>query len=73
MIITGKVYLSMIRFNVPPYVGGEMKNVEKAIENMHICGDGEFTKKCSEYLDRHSQMPSHHILHPCAGNGGAFV
>lgn len=42
----------MIRFNVPPYVGGEMKNVEKAIENMHICGDGEFTKKCSEYLER---------------------
>ena len=42
----------MIRFNVPPYVGGEIKNVEKAIENMHICGDGEFTKKCSEYLER---------------------
>ena len=41
----------MIRFNVPPYTGGEMKNVQKAIENMHICGDGEFTRKCSEYLE----------------------
>ena len=41
----------MIRFNVPPYTGGEMKNVQKAIENMHICGDGELTRKCSEYLE----------------------
>ena len=29
-----------------------MKNVQKAIENMHICGDGEFTRKCSEYLEK---------------------
>lgn len=42
----------MIRFNVPPYTGKEMKNIQKAVENMHICGDGEFTKKCSEYLER---------------------
>lgn len=42
----------MIRFNVPPYTGKEMENVKKAVENMHICGDGEFTRKCSEYLER---------------------
>lgn len=42
----------MIRFNVPPYTGREMENVKKAVENMHICGDGEFTKKCSEYLEK---------------------
>lgn len=42
----------MIRFNVPPYTGREMENMKKAVENMHICGDGEFTKKCSEYLER---------------------
>lgn len=42
----------MIRFNVPPYTGKEMENVQQAIENMHICGDGEFTRKCSEYLER---------------------
>lgn len=41
----------MIRFNVPPYTGTEMENVKKAVENMHICGDGEFTRKCSEYLE----------------------
>ncbi len=42
----------MIRFNVPPHVGREMEYVQKAVENMHICGDGEFTKKCSEYLEK---------------------
>lgn len=43
---------SMIRFNVPPYTGKEMENVKKAVESMHICGDGAFTRKCSEYLER---------------------
>lgn len=41
----------MIRFNVPPYTGRELENVKKAVENMHICGDGEFTKKCSAFLE----------------------
>lgn len=41
----------MIRFNVPPSVDGEMDNIKKAIESMHICGDGAFTQKCSEYLE----------------------
>lgn len=42
----------MIRFNVPPYTGHELENVKKAVESMHICGDGEFTKKCSKYLEK---------------------
>ena len=42
----------MIRFNVPPYTGKEMEYIKQAVDHMHICGDGEFTKKCSEYLER---------------------
>lgn len=41
----------MIRFNVPPYTGKEIENVKKAIENQHICGDGEFTAKCNRALE----------------------
>ena len=41
----------MIRFNVPPYTGNEIENIRKAVENQHICGDGMFTKQCSEYLE----------------------
>lgn len=42
----------MIRFNVPPFTGKEIEYVKKAVENMHICGDGEYTKKCSEWLEK---------------------
>ena len=42
----------MIRFNVPPYTGREVEYMQKAIENQHICGDGEFTKKCSADLEK---------------------
>ncbi len=41
----------MIRFNVPPCAGKEMEYVKQAIESMHICGDGAFTKKCSEWIE----------------------
>lgn len=41
----------MIRFNVPPFTGREFEYMKKAVDNMHICGDGEFTKKCSKWLE----------------------
>ena len=41
----------MISFNVPPYVGKEKEYIEQAIEKKEICGDGEFTKKCNEWLE----------------------
>lgn len=41
----------MISFNVPPVVGTETKYIEEAIHNNKICGDGEFTKKCSAWLE----------------------
>ena len=44
----------MIRFNVPPHTGKEMENVKKAVESMHICGDGEFTKKCHTFLEENT-------------------
>lgn len=41
----------MISFNVPPYVGVEEKYVKEAIRNHKICGDGEFTRKCSTWFE----------------------
>lgn len=43
----------MIRFNVPPYTGKEMEYMKEAIERQKICGDGEFTKKCSQWMEQH--------------------
>lgn len=44
----------MIRFNVPPVTGRELDYIKKAIENEKICGDGEFTKKCDEWIEKKS-------------------
>ena len=41
----------MIAFNVPPYVGKELIYIEEAIRARKLCGDGEFTKKCSKWLE----------------------
>ena len=42
----------MIRFNVPPFTGKEMDYIKQAVDNMKICGDGEFTKRDSEWLEK---------------------
>lgn len=42
----------MINFNIPPYVGEELENIKVAIENHKICGDGDFTKKCNEWIEQ---------------------
>lgn len=41
----------MICFNIPPYVGSELKFVQQAIDAHKICGDGQFTKKCNKWLE----------------------
>ena len=41
----------MIPFNVPPYIGKEDKYIKQAIDSRKICGDGQFTKKCSEKFE----------------------
>lgn len=40
----------MIDFNKAPFIGTEMKYMEQAIQNAKLCGDGPFTKKCSELM-----------------------
>lgn len=42
----------MINFNVPPYVGTEEKYIEDVIKKRKICGDGEYTHKCNEWIEK---------------------
>lgn len=42
----------MIPFNRPPVGGNELKYIKAAIDNDHICGDGPFTKKCTQWLNK---------------------
>ena len=43
---------TMINFNVPPYTGKEIEYIKQAVENQKICGDGPFTKKCNEWIEK---------------------
>lgn len=42
----------MICFNIPPYIGTEFEYLKKVIENHHISGDGDFTKKCNNWIEK---------------------
>jgi dTDP-4-amino-4,6-dideoxygalactose transaminase len=44
----------MINFNVPPFTGKEMDYIREAVENQKICGDGPFTKKCNEWIEKNT-------------------
>lgn len=41
----------MINFNVPPCVGTELEYIRVAIASHKICGDGQFTKKCNNWIE----------------------
>ncbi|MBM6800312.1 dTDP-4-amino-4,6-dideoxygalactose transaminase, partial [Coprobacillus cateniformis] len=41
----------------PPHVGKEIDYIQIAINNHKICGDGEFTKKCSQWMEEKFKIP----------------
>ena len=41
----------MISFNIPPYTGKEIDYIKEAVASQKICGDGQFTKKCSAWME----------------------
>lgn len=42
----------MIKFNIPPVVGDELKFLEDAISCGKICGDGKYTHMCNEWIQQ---------------------
>lgn len=55
----------MINFNVPPFVGNELDYIRRAVENHKICGDGEFTKKCSTWIEQTMKTPKALLTTSC--------
>ncbi len=55
----------MISFNVPPYLGDEDAYVLDAIHSQKICGDGSFTKRCHQELEK--MTGSRHALLTTSG------
>ncbi len=50
--------MSTIPFNRPTIVGKELYYISKAIHEGHSAGDGNFTKKCHDFLERALGVPN---------------
>ena len=42
----------MINFNVPPHAPKAYEYIQECVRNQKICGDGPYTKKCNEWIER---------------------
>jgi dTDP-4-amino-4,6-dideoxygalactose transaminase len=42
----------MINFNEPSLIGTELKNIIKCYKNLHTSGNGPYSKKCLEFLNK---------------------
>jgi dTDP-4-amino-4,6-dideoxygalactose transaminase len=54
-----------IPFNRPCLVGNEYKYIAEAIANGHASGDGPFTRRCHELLERELQVPKALLTTSC--------
>lgn len=56
----------MIEFNKPPYVGTEKLYIEDAIvNNLKLCGDGPYTKKCNIWIESNFYSPKALLTTSC--------
>src|SRR5882724_868571 len=54
-----------IPFNRASLVGTESQNVQKAFEEMHIAGDGSFTRRCHQLLQEFIGAPKALLTTSC--------
>ena len=55
----------MIDFNRPALVGKELNYIQDAVAQGMLCGDGKYTKLCSEWMKKRFEVNQ-------VGNGGVF-
>lgn len=57
--------MSSVFFNRPFAAGREMAYIEEAIANAHLSGDGPFTNKCHEWLQKRTGVRQALLTHSC--------
>lgn len=57
----------MIPFNKPFLTGGELGYIQEAHANGHLSGDGPFTRRCHEWLERRIGCTKALLTHSCTG------
>ena len=51
----------MIDFNIPPFTGKELEYMKIAVADKKICGDGQFTKKCQQWMNERFGVPATYL------------
>lgn len=54
-----------IPFNTPHMTGRELEYISQAHRNGHLAGDGEFTKRCHEWLEARTGSAKALLTHSC--------
>jgi dTDP-4-amino-4,6-dideoxygalactose transaminase len=57
----------VIPFNVPYATGAEYEYIREAIANAHVSGNGPFTRRCTEHLERELGSGRVLLTHSCTG------
>ena len=55
----------MIDFNRPAFVGKELEYIQDAVQRGMLCGDGEYTKKCSQWFKEHFSVNQAFLTTSC--------
>ncbi|MEQ1975477.1 dTDP-4-amino-4,6-dideoxygalactose transaminase [Xenorhabdus sp. SGI240] len=58
----------MIPFNKPPIVGTELEYMQQAMASGKLCGDGEFTKRCEEWMEQRFNCPKVLLTPSCTAS-----
>ncbi|EPL6456860.1 MULTISPECIES: dTDP-4-amino-4,6-dideoxygalactose transaminase [Providencia] len=58
----------MIPFNKPPVVGTELEYMRQAMESGKLCGDGGFTKRCEEWMEKRFNCPKVQLTPSCTAS-----
>ena len=56
----------MIDFNRPAYVGRELEYIKDAVQRGMLCGDGEYTKRCSAWMEE--RFHAGHVMLTTSGD-----
>src|SRR2546430_11240962 len=59
--------MTQVPFNKPFLTGRELEYIRQAHENMHLSGDGPFTKRCQAWLERTLGSRKALLTHSCTG------
>ena len=54
-----------IPFNKPYIIGRELRNIEQAVQREQLAGDGYFSHRCEEWLEKHCGARKVLLTHSC--------